>query len=86
MEKYGSTRQVTDDNTTHVLYRIPKATDTYSEYVIIISFPQAQWLRERTSVLRYKYIAFLVKYVSMSVGSWPVCDDVFVINTQNCIL
>jgi len=28
-----------------------KATDTYLEYVILIAFPQQQWLRERTSVL-----------------------------------
>ena len=39
---------------------IPKATDTHSKYVIIISFPLQQWLHERTSVLRYTYIAFLV--------------------------
>ena len=26
---------------------IPKATDTHSEYVILIAFPRQQWLRER---------------------------------------
>jgi hypothetical protein len=26
---------------------IPKATDTHSEYVILIALPQQQWLRER---------------------------------------
>jgi hypothetical protein len=30
----------------------PKATDTRSEYVIIIAFPRQQWLRERASMLR----------------------------------
>jgi hypothetical protein len=39
---------------------ITKATDTHSEYVILIAFPVQQWLRERASVLRYTYIASLV--------------------------
>jgi hypothetical protein len=39
---------------------IPKATNTHSEYVILISFPQQQWLHERASVLRYTYIVCLV--------------------------
>jgi hypothetical protein len=29
----------------------PKATDTHSEYVILIAFPQQQWLHERASML-----------------------------------
>ena len=40
---------------------IPKATDTHSEYVIIIiAFPLQQWLHERSSLLCYTYIASLV--------------------------
>jgi hypothetical protein len=35
---------------------IPKATNTYSEYVMLIAFPKQQWLHERASVLRYTYI------------------------------
>ena len=31
---------------------ITKATDTHSEYIIVIAFPWQQWLRERASVLR----------------------------------
>ena len=27
---------------------IPKATDTYSEHVIVISFPPRQWLHEHS--------------------------------------
>jgi len=38
---------------------IPKATDTQSEYVIIIAFPCNQWLHERASLLRCTYIAVL---------------------------
>ena len=30
---------------------IPKATNTHSEYVILIAFQRQQWLRERASVL-----------------------------------
>jgi len=29
---------------------IPKATNTYSEYVIFIDFPLQQWLHERVSM------------------------------------
>jgi hypothetical protein len=63
VEKYGTARQATDDN---IIRRmrfacwITKATDTYSEYVILIAFPQQQWLRERASILRYTYIVSLV--------------------------
>jgi len=39
-----------------------KSTDTHSEYVILIAFPQ-QWLRERASLLRYKYLACLVRFL-----------------------
>jgi hypothetical protein len=54
MWKNGTARQATDDN---IIRRmrfacwITKATDTQSEYVILIAFPQQQWLRERTSIL-----------------------------------
>jgi hypothetical protein len=40
--------------------RIPKATNTYPEYVIHIAFPLEQCLHERTSMLRYTYIVCLV--------------------------
>jgi len=38
---------------------IPKATNTHLEYVIIIVFPLQQWLHERASMLRYRYIVLL---------------------------
>ena len=40
--------------------RIPNATNAYSEYVIRIDFRIQQWLHERTSMLSYMYIAYLV--------------------------
>ena len=39
---------------------IPKATNTHSEYVILIAFPLQQWLQERASMLRYTYTACIV--------------------------
>ena len=39
---------------------IPKATNSSSEYVILIAIPQQQWLSERVYMLRYMYIAPLV--------------------------
>jgi hypothetical protein len=43
-----------------VACRITKATDTHSEYVTLIAFPQQQWLRERASMLR-----LYVRYTSL---------------------
>jgi hypothetical protein len=63
VEKYGTVRQATDDNIIRrMLFAcwITKATDTHSEYVILIAFLRQQWLRERASVLRYTYIVCLV--------------------------
>ena len=41
---------------------ITKATNTHSQYVILIAFPLQQWLHERAKMLRYKYIVGLVIY------------------------
>jgi hypothetical protein len=37
-----------------------KATNTHSQYVILIAFPLQQWLHERASLIRYTYIVCLV--------------------------
>jgi len=39
---------------------IPKATNTHSEYVILIVSPLKQWLHESAFMLRNTYIAYLV--------------------------
>ena len=60
MGKYGTAGQATDDNIircVHIACWIPKATNTHSEYVILIAFPRKQWLPERASMLRYPYNA-----------------------------
>jgi hypothetical protein len=55
-EKCGGARQATDDN---IIRRmrferwITNATSTHSECVILLAFPRQQWLRERTSMLRW---------------------------------
>ena len=43
---------------------ITEATNTHSEYVILNAFPLQQWLHERSSILRYTYIACLVFLLS----------------------
>ena len=63
VEKYVRTIQVTDENITRRMRFacwMTKATNTYSEYVILIAFPRQEWLRERSSMLRYTHIACLV--------------------------
>jgi len=39
---------------------MPKATDTLSEYVTLIAFPQQQCLQKRAAMLRYTYVASCV--------------------------
>ena len=64
MEKYCTVRQATDDNITRRMRFacwITKATDTHSEYVILIAFPRQKWFRAGFSLLRYTYIACRVE-------------------------
>ena len=63
MAKCGRTRQATEDNIIRRMrsaFWTPKATNTHSEYVIPVAFPLQQWLKERSSMLRYTYIAHIV--------------------------
>jgi len=56
MEKYIPARQATDDNIiwrTRFVCWIPKATDTHSEFVILIAFPQQAVSRTRLNVTLY---------------------------------
>jgi hypothetical protein len=64
MEKYCTAGQATDENIIRRMRTacwIPKATDTDSEYVILIAFTLQQWLHERASTLRYTYIDCFVE-------------------------
>jgi hypothetical protein len=61
--KYGTVREAADGiiiQRVHFACLVTKATDTHSEYVIIIAFLRQQWLPERASLLRYTYIAACV--------------------------
>jgi hypothetical protein len=63
VEKYGRAAKAADDNIIRSMRSacwITTATDTHSEFVILIAFRQQQWLLERASMLRYTYIACLV--------------------------
>jgi hypothetical protein len=56
VEKYGRTRQTTNDNATlcmRIARVITKATNSHSEYVILIAFLRQQRFGKRASVLRY---------------------------------
>jgi hypothetical protein len=61
--KQGRDGQATDDN---IIRRmrfacwITKATNSRSQYVILIAFPRQQWLRERKSILCSTHTAFRV--------------------------
>ena len=43
----------------HIACWVPKATNTHSEYVIHIAFPQQQWLCEHVSMLCYSTVPSL---------------------------
>ena len=63
MVKYGTARQATYDNIKQRMrfaWCINKATETYSEYVILIDFHGKKWLNEGAAVLRNKQTACLV--------------------------
>ena len=59
-KKYGRDEQATDYNITQrmrIACWIHKATNTHSEYVILIAFQLLQWLHEHISLLPYRYTA-----------------------------
>ena len=65
MEKYCAADQARDDNIMwrmSAARRLPKATNTHSECVIITAFILQQWLNERSSKSRYTYIVVLLVF------------------------
>jgi len=46
-----------------IAWWMSKATNTYSGCVILIAFPQQQWLHKPASMLRYTYYARLVTFL-----------------------
>ena len=47
---------------------IPKAAHAHTGCVILIALPLQQWLHERALILRYAYIACLVRDISGANG------------------
>jgi hypothetical protein len=65
VEKYGTPRQATDDNSIgrmRFACWITKATYVSSEYVILLASPRQEWFREHTSMFHCTYTACLVRY------------------------
>ena len=63
--QYCRAGQATDDNIIRLMpiaRWIIKATNTHSEYVILIAYPLQQWWHERASILRYTYNACLFAF------------------------
>ena len=70
MEKYCRGWQPTDDNIIRrmrIACWITTATDTHSEYVILIAFPLQPWLRERAPLLLYPHIVCLVTQAELKI-------------------
>ena len=64
-KKYGRAREARDENITQRIRFAcwtNEATNTNSEYVILIDFPWQQWLRKRSSMLLRRYCARLEIY------------------------
>ena len=78
MEKYCRAGQATDDSIIwHMCIAcwITKATNAYSEYVILLASPLQQWLHEHASVLHCTYITCLVVVVVVIVSLCVICVD-----------
>jgi len=75
VEKYGTAGQATGDN---IIRRMPfacwitKATDTHSEYILLIAFPRQNWVRERASVSRL-YVHCLSCSLNSSSSDYMKC-------------
>ena len=63
VEEYCRAGQATDGNMARANCMLGDwgYRHTHSQYVILIAFPVQQWLHERVSMLRYTYIASIVK-------------------------
>ena len=64
MEKQVKIGQTTDGNKIRLMRFAcwtNKDTNRQSEYAMLTKFPQQEWLRVRTSMLGYNYIALLFR-------------------------
>ena len=56
-----------------IAFRIPKATNTHSEYAILAVFPLRQCLHESASVLSYACIVYLVYFCNSRIFWLTTC-------------
>ena len=61
--------------------RLPNATNTHSEYVILIAFALQQWLQERAAMLRHSYIKTETErvYCAVRTSSLDVIEVIFLL-------
>jgi hypothetical protein len=57
-----------------IAYWVHKATNSHSEYVLIIAFSLQQWLHERASMLRYIYVK---ASVTLFYSESPLCVTLY---------
>jgi len=65
---------------------MPKATNTHSEYVILIAFLLQQWLHERASVLPYSYYREVCTYRAVRTLSCLVFKSLPLLSTKRTIV
>jgi hypothetical protein len=83
VEKYGRDRQAADDNIIRrMLFAcwITKATNTLSEYVILIAFPRQGLLCNAPQWYVYTYIARLVEKCLCHKHDGQPAIDLFILN------
>ena len=77
---------------TQWLFRIawytPTATNTHSEYTILFTLPLQQCLHEHVTMLRYKYVTYLVRPLPTCLISLQPVTQSWIDNCSNrtCIL
>jgi hypothetical protein len=64
VEKYCRAGQGREDHVVHsTTCWIPKATNTYSKYTILIAFPLQQWLRKSVSMLSTLHVSLILRII-----------------------
>jgi hypothetical protein len=74
-EKQGRAGQTTIRRM-RTAWQLTKATDTYSEYVILIAFPRQQCSRERAAMLRYRYTSCLMYCIYVCIYSLRTASQI----------
>ena len=69
MEKFGTTKHATDDNVTlrmRFAYRITKATDVHSEYVIFVAITRPTMVARTRPIVSYTFTGYTQKNGTVS--------------------